>query len=350
MNDTVNATGELENATSATDIPAQVYVIFSFSFLSLLGCLAILLTYSLFKELRSLPGKILMNLASAILVASALTLVSLFVVDERSVCKTIAVLLHYSYTSEFCWMSVLSFEIARALHQASAAQVRHSKRTERLRLLAYFVIGWGLPTIVIVYTVAVNFTHNEYVRYGGPDECDQGAARCPNRYCFITEARGFIFSLFVPVGVSLLFNFSAAVFIGYMITRATYNRYKLNMNPTVTYIWVLISVICITGVAYVLSAIFLSIRIHYGYGWALYMFAALGTAQGFFVSVIFILKRRIVEMYKVWCVTTLLGKCNCIESDLKHSNKELQQTNLSTRNGINRYSLSTKQSTHINPV
>ena len=119
-----------ENATAADEeIPPQVYFI---GFLSLLGCVAILLTYSLFKELRSLPGKILMNLASSILVASLFTLSSLFVVDNVAVCRAVAVILHYTYTAEFIWMSVFSFEIARALHQANAVMIRTSAWMEKL--------------------------------------------------------------------------------------------------------------------------------------------------------------------------------------------------------------------------
>ena len=325
MNDSINVPESSENATNPNAIPPQVYVIAAFSFLSLFGCLAILLTYSLYQDLRSLPGKILMNLASAILVASFFTIVSLFVVDQRAVCKAIAILLHYAYTCEFFWMSVLSFEIARALRELNAAHVGNLQRRGRLRFLAYLFIGWGLPVLVIAYTSAINFASRDYVQYGGPDTCEE-AKTCP-RYCFVTEIRGYIFSIFVPVGVSLLFNLVTSVFIGYIITRASVNRYKLNMNPTAGYIRVVISVICITGVTYVLSAIFLSIHSEYGHSWALYMFTALGTAQGFLVSIVFIFKSRIAEMYKASCVT-LLGKCTRTERDLKQVKKELQNTNL----------------------
>ena len=291
-----------ENATAADEeIPPQVYFI---SFLSLLGCVAILLTYSLFKELRSLPGKILMNLASAILVASLFTLSSLFVVDNVAVCRAVAVILHYTYTAEFIWMSVFSFEIARALHQANAVMIRTSAWMEKLGFLSYLVIGWGFPLLAIACTVAVNFIQPDYVRYGGPEKCEDSLP-CPNRYCFITEIRGYIFAVFVPVGASLLFNFVAASFSGYVITRATVNRYKLHMQQTISFIRIIALVLAITGVAYVLSAIFLAIYGMYGYTWPLYMFIALGTAQGFIVSAVFILKRRIFNLYRSYIASVL---------------------------------------------
>ena len=316
-----------ENAT--VEIPPQVYIISLFSFLSLLGCVAILLTYSLFKELRSLPGKILMNLASAILVASLFTLSSLFVVDNVAVCRAVAVILHYTYTAEFIWMSVFSFEIARALRQANTVLISVSARMEKLGFLTYLVIGWGLPLIVVACTVAVNFTQPDFVRYGGPEKCEDGRSSCPNKYCFITEARGYIFAVFVPVGASLLFNFAAASFSGYVITRATVNRYKLHMQQTISFIRILVPVLAITGVAYVLSAIFIAISITYGYNWALYMFTALGTAQGFIVSVVFILKRRILNLYK-GCFSSILLS---FRRNSEQRSQVSQETNVCVKNG-----------------
>lgn len=328
MENEVNCSS-VENNATAEELPPQVYIISLFSFLSLIGCVAILLTYSLFKELRSLPGKILMNLATAILVASIFTLSSLFVVEKLAVCKTIAIILQYTYTAEFIWMSVLSFELARALRQANTALINKSARMERVGFLVYLVIGWGIPLLVTTCTTAVNFTQTDYVRYGGPRECKEGEY-CPDRYCFITEGWGYVFALFIPVGTSLLFNIVAAMFSGYVITRATMNRYKLhNMHQTILYVRVLIPIIVITGAAYILCAIFVTIRNTYEYNWALYLFIALGLAQGFLVSVVFILKKRIANLYKMWCIS-LYKRCRRI-SDQKCQIS--QKNNLYTKNG-----------------
>ena len=107
-----------------------------------------------------------MNLASAILVASLFTL---FVADNFAVCRIVAVILHYTYTAEFIWMSVFNLEIARALRQANTCLDG--------------VIGWGLPLLVAVN--ALWWTREL-------------------KYRFIIEIRGYIFAVFVPVGASFL--------------------------------------------------------------------------------------------------------------------------------------------------
>ena len=303
------------------------YVVLSFSLLSLIGCLMILVTYCLFKELRSLPGKILMNLASAILIASLLTIISLFVdiPDDPCIsslvgttdpwpCVAISVFLHYAYLSEFFWMSAMSFEIARTLRQASAMSYESNKKLI-IYLAAYFLIGWGTPLIIIAITVAVNFTTADYVNYGEP-------------YCFITDFKGYAFGLFAPVGVSILFNIAAGIFSGYVLTKASVNRYKLHQSLNASYVRVLIPVVSITGVVYILCAIFFAIRQQYE--WALYPFVALGTLQGFIVCIAFIFKKKIANLYKAWFVS-LCGKCNSAQEQ-KILSSRASRTSVFTRN------------------
>ena len=65
--------------------------------LSVIGCVVVLLTYSLFKELRTLPGKILMNLSAAILATSLFLLagIPLFALAEKEeLCHMTAIFLH----------------------------------------------------------------------------------------------------------------------------------------------------------------------------------------------------------------------------------------------------------------
>ena len=178
---------------------------------------------------------------------------------------------------------------------------------ERFGLLSYVIIGWGLPLLVILYSLALHFaTGGEYVQYGGPGDCSFDE-HCEDQYCFITEIRGYVISLFVPVGASLLFNFIAAGFSCYVITRATVTRYKQQMHQSIMYLRALIPVISITGVVYILSALFLMLHSIYGYEWARQIFVGLGTVQGFIVCIVFIFKRRIGKLYQTRCMSCCRG-------------------------------------------
>ena len=55
---------------------------------------------------------------------------------------------------------------------------------------------------------------------------------------------------------------------------------------------------------------FIAIYSMYGYTWSLYMFIALGTAQGFIVSVVFILKKRIFNLYRSYIASVVCHNSN----------------------------------------
>lgn len=114
----------------------------------------------------------------------------------------------------------------------------------------------------------------------------------------------------------------------YTLTKATVNRYNLHKSPSISYIRVIISVVCITGVAYIVSGIFLAISAVYGYLWATDVFTAFGTAQGFLVSIVFLLKRRTFKLYKARFVS-LLHKWNISAAGIRDS----KDSNMLAKNG-----------------
>ena len=90
--------------------------------LSILALLLVLVTYSLFSELRTLPGKITMNLSIALLLSQMIFLVNMFEDLSPKSCKAVAVILHFLYLSSFCWMTVLAYDVAKTF--ASKGELR----------------------------------------------------------------------------------------------------------------------------------------------------------------------------------------------------------------------------------
>ena len=102
--------------------------------LSIVGCAAVLLTYSLFRELRTLPGQILMNLASTILATCLFLLVGIpkaVLAEEDELCEATAMLLHLVMLSQFSWMSIMSFELLRTFYRASCLHPVEDKSTQK---------------------------------------------------------------------------------------------------------------------------------------------------------------------------------------------------------------------------
>ena len=119
--------------------------------LSAIGCILILITYGLFKDLRTLPTKILMNLALAILAVNVLFLaggpVSKYF-PFIEVCTTIAICLHFFFVAQFVWMSLMTFEMVRKFYQ-SKRMALDTKKSRRKLFIIYTLLGWSLPLVVV---------------------------------------------------------------------------------------------------------------------------------------------------------------------------------------------------------
>ena len=79
---------------------------------SVLSLVILLVVYCIFKELRTLPGKNLINLSFAMIFYH----IFLFVAGLRNIqalCTGIAILLHYFLLCSFAWMSVMAFDVAK---------------------------------------------------------------------------------------------------------------------------------------------------------------------------------------------------------------------------------------------
>ena len=90
--------------------------------LSVIGSAIVLLTYTLFKELRTLPGKILMNVTATILANCLFLMIGVPVasaVEKDALCEAAAISLHWLVLSQFLWMSVMRFELLCIMYRSA---------------------------------------------------------------------------------------------------------------------------------------------------------------------------------------------------------------------------------------
>ena len=92
-----------------TALQILTYIGCAISMISLIFLLAI---YIALPELRTLPGKNLINLSCAMLLYHILFLLTGHT-DKPYLCVAVSVLLHYFLLSSFCWMGVMGFDVAK---------------------------------------------------------------------------------------------------------------------------------------------------------------------------------------------------------------------------------------------
>ena len=253
-------------------------------FLSVVGCVIVLLTYTLFKELRTLPGKILMNLCAAILATSLFLLVGIPLIAQakkEELCQMTAIFLHWLALSQFSWMTIMSYELARTMVRASKLRNTEANKVKRNIFLVYLLIGWGLPTFVTLLSVIVNYT-SDYIQYG-----EEG-------FCWIGDSATFYVAFLTPVILSLLLNGAAFFVTSYLLVKAQRGEAKLQKQNTTSYFRIHLSVFSITGLTWVFGFVAILARDD----WAWYIFIILTSTQGFAICVAFLFTQKVLSRYK----------------------------------------------------
>ena len=95
--------------------------------LSIVCLTLVLLTYSIFKELRTLPGVNLMNLSISLLFAHSLFMTA-GTTQLHQICSSIAVLTHYFYLVYFTWISIIAFDTYYTFSRTCRTRQRTANR------------------------------------------------------------------------------------------------------------------------------------------------------------------------------------------------------------------------------
>lgn len=158
--------------------------------ISIVCLLLVLITYSLFKELRTLPGVNLMNLCFSLLVAHSMFM-AVGATRILLLCRSIAVLLHYFYLSSFVWMSIIAFDTYRTF-----SRICYSRQRTRKLKARFLTLGWLPALVFVVICFSLDQSGMVAIGYGGSD------------HCWINNANSNTFVFVIPVAFSILFNAS----------------------------------------------------------------------------------------------------------------------------------------------
>lgn len=139
------------------------------SAISMVAMVLVLLTYGIFKTLRTLPGVSLMNLTVAVMLSQVTFFISSFMVssleDKSYSCFTMAVFTHYCTLSSFMWMNVMAYSSYRAF--GADLKTRLSQLTKK-HLVFNSLYGWGIPGMIVLVCALVDYTHRKdhLIEYG----------------------------------------------------------------------------------------------------------------------------------------------------------------------------------------
>lgn len=244
--------------------------------LSILALLVVILTYSLFSELRTLPGKIVINLAVALLLSQLVFVFDMVNDVSGDVCFGIAIVLHYLFVASFCWMNVMAFDVSRTF----TGKGHRSPTSSRGKLfLLYLLYAWGFPLLIVAVTLVVNEYGGLHVGYGN------------DYYCWITNPIALAVFFAVPVVTMILFNVVSLVRVLVAVRRVRKVTKKVRDKSTgqdISMCWKLTAVFGLTWILGLGAGYNVAIRIVY---------IVCNSLQGVFIMIGFIMTRRILNMY-----------------------------------------------------
>ena len=262
------------------------YIGISMDFVS---CLLFLLTFFLFKDLRTFFSKLMVNFVLSILLGDMLFLVGapLFqYVRVDILCSIFAVAIHYVYLCRFSWMTVMGSELVRSFYNIKKLNKSTAENWKLLTL--YMLFAWLSPLVIIIPTIIVNFTVEDSVNYGVGSSC------------WINQPIALIVTFVVPVGLSVIFNVIAFIVVMVIIEHIRHRPMASSIDPKEQrkQSWkdfrFAVALLTVTGLSWSFGflALFSS-----DLSWAWYLFIIFNTTQAMTVLVAFLLTKKVFHLY-----------------------------------------------------
>ena len=249
--------------------------------LSIVSFVLVLITYSLFKELRTVPGINLMNLSLSHLLVDLVYLATGYV-EAKVPCTIIAILLHYFFLVSFVWMSIIALETWKAFSKTRIKHRNSSGGNQRSISSRRIAVGWLPAFVIVVMCIALDQSNAVGFHYGGI------------KGCWINNSIANLFSFVLPVALSISFNTVFFVLTANAIRktskvaqRATHEMVKRKTAVVFLKIFILMGFTWIFG--------FLKVLVSHYFE---YPFIIFTTLQGLYVALAFVFTSRVKQMYR----------------------------------------------------
>lgn len=272
------------------DGPILALVSLVLSVISIVSLALVLVTYSLFSELRNLPGWNIIFLTGSLFVMQFTFLLSQRQSVQGMSCRAAAIVCHYTVINSFFWMNVLAYDLYKTFRTNGTAMggVREVSR----HLPFYMAYAFGTPLLIVGTCVALDY-------FGTPLSPSYGLFDV----CWIVNKLSALTFFAVPMAALLLLNF-----VFYVLTVcsvhsvATQNpgivlRRHSGSCPTTatTYLRMATGM----GLTWVFGFVAAFVRSSEAAGTAFtYLFIVCNTLQGLFLFYAFVCNRKTYSLYR----------------------------------------------------
>lgn len=255
--------------------------------LSCIGCCLVLLTFCLFKDLRTLSTKILINITITILATDILVLLTVSrAIHSSGLCQAIAILLHFSTLAQFTWMTIMCVEMAHTFYLASRL-IQVNTEQSCCKLIFYSIIAWSVPSVIVGISIVLNYTTSDFIKYGWNSLVE-------SRSCWINDFYSLIVVFFIPIAMSTILQLVLYIVVGIFLCFSSKNKAKDSVRGTSTpFFRILLAIFFATNIKWAFGFIALLINAE----WAWYLFTILLSIQGLVLFVGFFGTKKVFKLY-----------------------------------------------------
>ena len=245
--------------------------------ISIIGLFLLLITYALFRELRTIPGLNLMNLCLSLLLSQSLWLFGMAQEQMTTMCTVTAILEHYLIhvsslaTSVVCYHSHIVFSQPFVVSKSSKGQ-----RT----FMKYSVIVWLGPAIFVAICFTLDKTGVHPIHY--------------STNCWFGIRNSTCYFFLIPIALLLFCNVFAFVRIAVNLTRHQKCSKILQKNGRQNLL-VCSKLSTLVGFPWIFAFLGVFLPEVKAIG---YLFVVFSCFQGFYIGIAFLCNKKVFKLYK----------------------------------------------------
>lgn len=193
----------------------------------------IILTYSAFPDLQTIPGFNTMFMCVSLLLSDVLFLVNLGVFKHKVACTAVAIAWHWSSLCGFAWTIVMSVDLA--LRFGSLSLPSNDRCTRRVARRCAF--SFAVPALVVIVSSSLHTTSPSNIGYGF------------NGVCWITNFHARLGFYIVPAAFISLLTFLSLFYTLWKIYRSSRGSKNVRKsNKRVSFVKIALKLVVILGV------------------------------------------------------------------------------------------------------
>lgn len=249
-----------------------------------LVCIVIqLILYAVFKQLRNLPGYILINISMSLFVALLFFLISSFgsIAAGSKLCVAMATIQHFAFLASFCWTNIMALDVTwmlRATLQTSS---------KRKKLIGYTVCAWLVPIAIVSAAIITESLSTDL------SPRDSFSPYYGTTSCWFNGMRGLLVFFLLPVAIMILVNVVMYVLAVVAIVEAAKQTKMVNPNLKER-LFLAIKLIVVMGLPWIFSFVVVmtnSVIVDY-------IFIILNASQGVLMFVCFVCTRTVLNLIR----------------------------------------------------